>query len=179
MAKFVVIFCVFSAATVFMMAAAGKGKTANPAPTKSQGGAPSNATQPFLVMTGSSIEEAVKKLQSGNGTQSLISADTLSCRVSIQHEKDVVTNQAEVHDAADDIFIILEGTATYVLGGKLDTPKAIQSGEWRASNIVGGKEYKLAKGDMLIVPRGTPHRRTTAGLDVTFMIIKAFAPTAK
>ena len=179
MAKFIVAFCFLSAVSVFMIVATGQGKTPNPGAIKLQGGAPSSATQPYLLLTGQSLAETIKKLQSGNGSQNLMSADPLSCRVYIQHEKDVTTNPAEVHDGADDIFIILEGTATYILGGKLDTPKETQPGEWRAPNITNGKEYKLAKGDMLIVPRGTPHRRTTAGLETTFMVIKAFAPIAK
>jgi mannose-6-phosphate isomerase-like protein (cupin superfamily) len=88
----------------------------------------------------------------------------------------VATNQGEVHDAADDIFLILEGTAIFILGGKLDAPKETQPGEWRAPGISGGKEVKVNKGDVLIVPRGTPHRRITSGLDVTLMLIKSSAP---
>ncbi len=144
-----------------------------------QGKAPSTAAQPYVVMSGQSIGEAVKDLQSDNKTRNLMTGDTIGCRVFIQHEKDVSTAQAEVHDAADDIFIIMEGTATYTLGGVLDSPKETQPGEWRAVSITGGKEFKLGKGDMIVVPRGTPHRRTTAGQDVTIMVIKAKAAAAR
>jgi mannose-6-phosphate isomerase-like protein (cupin superfamily) len=78
----------------------------------------------------------------------------------VQHEKDVSTNQAEVHDGADDIFIVMEGTATLTLGGKLDSPSQAQPGEWRASSITGGTEFRLSKGDVAIVPR--PLRVATA-----------------
>jgi mannose-6-phosphate isomerase-like protein (cupin superfamily) len=179
MAKIILVFYVLTAASAFMIAAAGQGVPPNAAAKKMQSGAPSSATQPYLLLTGTSLRETIQKLQSGNGSQNLMSADPLSCRVYIQHEKDVTANPAEVHDGADDIFLILEGTATYILGGTLDAPQETQPGEWRAPSIANGKEYKLVKGDMLIVPRGTPHRRTTAGLDATFMVIKAFAPIAK
>jgi len=137
---------------------------------------PSMAAQPYVVATAKSIDGIVKDLASANKLHDLINAGNVGCRVYIQHESDVSTNQAEVHDAAEDVFLILEGTAIFVLGGKLDSPQETQPGEWRAPGIAGGKEFRVNKGDILIVPRGTPHRRITAGLDVTLMLIKASAP---
>ena len=141
--------------------------------------APAAAAQPYLVMPGQSLEAALKELQSGNKTRNLMIGNNIGCRVFIQHEKDASASQAEVHDAADDIFIIIDGTATYTLGGELDSPSQVQPGEWRAPGINGGKEYKMGKGDLIIVPRGTPHRRITAGQEVTLMVIKASGPSAK
>lgn len=135
---------------------------------------PSAPVQPYVVATGSSIAGTVKDLHDANKLQDLMNAPGIGCRVYIQHEADAATNQAEVHDGADDIFMILDGTAVFVLGGKLDAPKETQPGEWRAPGIVDGKEFKVSKGDILIVPRGTPHRRITKGLDVTLMLIKSF-----
>jgi mannose-6-phosphate isomerase-like protein (cupin superfamily) len=176
MTKLSIGFCILSGAAIFAAAAAGQGK----APvTKGSGGTPSAAAQAYLVMTGRSVDETVQALQSANKTNDLISGDTLGCRVFLQHEKDVSTNQAEVHDGADDIFILMEGTAIFILGGKLDSPHEVQPGEWRAADIIGGKEFKLNKGDMIVVPRGTPHRRVTAGMDVTLLVVKAKAPAAR
>jgi hypothetical protein len=39
-----------------------------------------------------------------------------------------------------------------------------------------GKDFEYAGYDILIVPRGTPHRKITAGLDATLMMIKSSAP---
>jgi mannose-6-phosphate isomerase-like protein (cupin superfamily) len=169
-------FCILAAVSICAAPSAGQGKTPL---TKASGGAPSTAAQAYLVMTERSIDDTLKALQSANKTNDLMTGDTLGCRVFIQHEKDVSTNQAEVHDGADDIFILMEGSATFILGGKLDSPHEVQPGEWRAADIVGGKEFKLNKGDMIVVPRGTPHRRVTAGMDVTLLVIKAKAPAAK
>jgi len=137
---------------------------------------PSSPAQPYVVATAQAIDGTVKELHAANKLQDLINAGNIGCRVYIQHEMDAATNLGEVHDAADDIFIILEGTANFILGGKLDAPKETQPGEWRAPGISGGKEYKVNKGDVLIVPRGTPHRRITSGLDVTLMLIKSSTP---
>jgi mannose-6-phosphate isomerase-like protein (cupin superfamily) len=137
---------------------------------------PSPPAQPYVVATAQAIDGTAKELHSANKLQDLINAGNIGCRIYIQHEADAATNQGEVHDAADDIFIILEGTAIFILGGKLDMPKETQPGEWRAPGISGGREFKVNKGDVLIVPRGTPHRRITSGLDVTLMLIKSLTP---
>jgi len=160
---------------IFIMAF-GQERNSNMQDKTSAARAPSMPAQPYVVATAPSIDSTIKDLHSANKLQNLIGADNIGCRVFIQHELDVTTNQAEVHDAADDVFIIMEGTATFVLGGKLDAPKETQPGEWRAPGITGGKEFKVNKGDIIIVPRGTPHRRITAGLDVTLMVIKSSAP---
>jgi mannose-6-phosphate isomerase-like protein (cupin superfamily) len=137
---------------------------------------PSAASQPYVVTTAAALDAVVKDLHGANKRQNLMVADNVGCQVFVQHEKDVTTNQAEVHDAADDIFVILDGTADFVLGGELDSPRETGPGEWRSSGISGGKEIKANKGDMIMVPRGTPHRRITAGQDATVLIIKASAP---
>jgi mannose-6-phosphate isomerase-like protein (cupin superfamily) len=140
---------------------------------------PSTPAQPFLVMTGKSMEETVKELQSENKVKNLVNGLGVGCRVFIQHEKDVSASQAEVHDGADDVFVILEGTATLTLGGRLEAPKEVQPGEWRSAAITGGRDYKVSKGDVIVVPRGTSHRRTSGGQEITLMVVKSFAPAAK
>ena len=165
--------------TVVLLATIGQARNpdvggANPAVQ-----APSAPAQPYVVMTGQAVSDTVRDLQSGNKTQNLLNAGGVGCRVFIQHEKDVSTSQAEVHDGADDVFIVMEGTTTLTLGGKLDSPNQVQPGEWRAGGIAGGKEFKLSKGDVVIVPRGTPHQRISASQDVTLMVVKSFTPAGK
>lgn len=182
MIKMFKVLSILTAAIAFLNAfplAFGQTGTVNPGEVKALSSKPAVASQAYVVMTGQSIADAIKSLQSENKTQNLISGEAIGCRVFIQHEKDVSTGQAEVHDGADDVFLILEGSATLTLGGKLDSPKQTQSGEWRASSITGGRDVLLRKGDLVIVPRGTPHRRTTPGQEVTLMVIKAFAPAVK
>ena len=73
--------------------------------------------------------------------------------------------QSEVHVTDTDIFIVIEGTATLVIGGKLIDAKQVSPGEIRGSGIEGGTDYKLEKGVVLTVPRNTPHwvRQTQPG----------------
>src|SRR4030095_1595130 len=57
----------------------------------------------------------------------------------------------------------------------LETPKEIEPGEWRGPQITGGQKVVINKGDLVIVPRGTPHHRSTTGQNFTMILIKIFA----
>ena len=52
-------------------------------------------------------------------------------------------------------------------------------GEWRSPRIIEGKTFEIKKGDLVIVPRGTPHQRSTAGKDFTMILIKIYAEPLK
>jgi uncharacterized protein GlcG (DUF336 family) len=64
---------------------------------------------------------------------------------------------AEVHELDADIIYVLEGTATLVTGGKSVDSKMTAPNEFRGTMIEGGETRNLKKGDVLIVPKGTPH----------------------
>ncbi|MBX7174309.1 MAG: heme-binding protein [Pyrinomonadaceae bacterium] len=63
----------------------------------------------------------------------------------------------EVHELDTDIIYVLEGTATIVTGGKSLGEKQIAPNEFRGTSVDGGETRQLKKGDVLIVPKGTPH----------------------
>ncbi len=64
---------------------------------------------------------------------------------------------AEVHDLDTDIIYVLDGTATIVTGGRSVEPKAVEPNEHRGTSIESGETRQLKKGDVLIIPKGTPH----------------------
>lgn len=64
---------------------------------------------------------------------------------------------AEIHERDTDIVYVLEGTATMVTGGTVPGAKTIAQDEIRGPAIEGGERRVLQKGDVLIVPNGTPH----------------------
>jgi mannose-6-phosphate isomerase-like protein (cupin superfamily) len=140
---------------------------------------PSEATRPVVVMSGQSLDDLKQKLQPGNKTEELIDSAGMQLRVAVQHEKNKTGAAAELHDASDDVYYVLEGGATLVLGGKLETPKEVEPGEWRSPSITGGKTFEITKGDLVVVPRGTPHQRSTANKDFTMILIKIYAEPLK
>ncbi len=64
---------------------------------------------------------------------------------------------AEVHELDTDIIYVLDGTAIFVTGGKSVDPKMTAPNEFRSTMIDGGETRNLKKGDVVIVPKGTPH----------------------
>jgi glc operon protein GlcG len=69
----------------------------------------------------------------------------------------VNAGEAEVHLLDTDVFYVLEGEATLVLGGAVTEPRHTSPTEVRGKGIEGGEVHPLKKGDVLVVPAGTPH----------------------
>jgi len=140
---------------------------------------PSEATRPVVVMSSQSLDDLKQKLKPGNKTEELIDSAGMELRVAVQHENNKTGAAAELHDASDDVYYVLEGGATLVLGGKLETPKEVEPGEWRSPRIIDGKTFEISKGDLVVVPRGTPHQRSTANKDFTMILIKIYEDPLK
>jgi mannose-6-phosphate isomerase-like protein (cupin superfamily) len=135
---------------------------------------PSSPIRPFVVMTAQSVADVERKLHPENKTEELIGGEGMELRVAVQHENDRAAPAAEIHDASDDVYYVLEGTATLTLGGRLEAPKEVEPGEWRGPRIEGGQNFDVKKGDLIVVPRGTPHMRSTVGKDFAMILIKVF-----
>lgn len=65
--------------------------------------------------------------------------------------------QAEVHAHDTDIIYVLEGTATFVTGGRIVEGRETAPGEMRGAAIEGGEVRQLKRGDVITVAAGTPH----------------------
>jgi mannose-6-phosphate isomerase-like protein (cupin superfamily) len=135
--------------------------------------APSSPSRPFVMLQAQSLSDLKQKLRADNKVEDLIGGEGMQLRVAVQHDKSRPTALAEVHDASDDVYYVLEGTATLTLGGKLDSPREAEPGEWRSPRIIGGQTFEIKKGDLIVVPHGTPHQRT--GKDFSMILIKIFA----
>lgn len=68
-----------------------------------------------------------------------------------------VQRGAEMHDKTNHVFIIVDGEATFVTGGKLTNAKVVSPGQTRADGIEGGDVHHLSKGDVITIPANTPH----------------------
>jgi quercetin dioxygenase-like cupin family protein len=61
--------------------------------------------------------------------------------------------EVEVHDRDTDILYVLEGSASLVTGGSAIEPRTTAPGETRAKTIAGGEERRVAKGDVVVIPK--------------------------
>jgi mannose-6-phosphate isomerase-like protein (cupin superfamily) len=83
------------------------------------------------------------------------------------------TGSAEVHEKEADVFIIVDGTATIVTGGKLVNAHTEKPGELRAASIDGGNRHPLEKGSIIHIPAGVPHQLLIKDGDpVTYFVVK-------
>ncbi len=73
----------------------------------------------------------------------------------------IVTDTAPslVHGNSIDVWIVIEGSATAVTGGKLLNPKKNPNAgdDTSGTDIEGGLEHELKAGDVEYVPAGIPH----------------------
>jgi mannose-6-phosphate isomerase-like protein (cupin superfamily) len=139
------------------------------------GRGPRTPIRPFVVLRSQPLGELERRLHPDNKTEEVIGGEGMELRVAVQHEKDRAAAAAEIHDASDDVYYVLEGSATLTLGGTLESPREVEPGEWRGPRINGGQEFEVTKGDLIVVPRGTPHMRSTTGKDFSMILIKVFA----
>jgi mannose-6-phosphate isomerase-like protein (cupin superfamily) len=130
------------------------------------------APVPFQVFTAQQLADDAKALATKGGNNNLIGTATAGfpCAIVMTTEIAKTAPEFEQHEGRDHIFIILDGSTVYEVGGTLKNARTTRPGEQLAPAADGATKVTLNKGDMLTIPRGTPHRRTTAG-SVTFYLI--------
>lgn len=79
---------------------------------------------------------------------------------------------AEVHVKDADLIYVIEGSATFVTGGQMVEGKTIATDEIRGTSIRDGETRQLAKGDVIIVPKGTPHQFAQTTNPFLYYVIK-------
>jgi len=79
---------------------------------------------------------------------------------------------AEVHERDTDIIYVLEGTATFVTGGRVVDGKMTALEEIRGVSIDGGQTLRLSRGDFVVVPAGTPHWFKEVGGTLLYYVVK-------
>ncbi len=83
------------------------------------------------------------------------------------------SGKAELHEKFADFYVVVDGKATLVSGGKMVNGKTTALGEVRGDSIEGGKETKLKKGDIVHIPANIPHQLTLSKGDTfQYFIVK-------
>ena len=114
-------------------------------------------------MTAQAIDEAL----TAAGKVSRIGASTTVARTPTYHAlvrrrsaSDTPQN-AIVHPLSSEVYQIVDGAGTLVLGGVLDPPPGTQTlqlpNNVTSTGISGGQTRRVAKGDVVVIPAGTPH----------------------
>ena len=80
---------------------------------------------------------------------------------------------AEVHEKDADIIYVQDGSATFVTGGTVVDGKETAADELRGKEIRGGETRTISKGDVIIVPAGTPHWFKEVPSPITYYVVKS------
>jgi mannose-6-phosphate isomerase-like protein (cupin superfamily) len=136
------------------------------------GGDQTAAPEPFQLFAADKLADAMKTLQAKPGNDSLFGPKTLPLTIVMTSEEKKSGKEFEYHEGRDHIFQILDGTTIYEVGGTPMNARNTKPGEWLAPTSEGATTLTLRKGDMLVIPRGTPHKRTTE-TSVTLILISA------
>jgi quercetin dioxygenase-like cupin family protein len=146
-------------------------------------GGPSAPAAPWVARTAKELTDLDHAYQGANKTADFVAGAPVPYTAGLMHEEDKALGAAEVHDAKDHIIYIVEGKTTFHIGGTLEGAHEESAGEWRGPRVSGHKVVEAKKGDLVIIPRGTPHFRTTKGSKVSMLMVQVFSanqgPAAK
>ena len=137
------------------------------AATASEAG-PAPAPEMFQVFTAETLAGDAQALQAKPGNNNL--ADFKTSAIVMTTEAAHSAKEFEWHESRDHIVFITNGSTVYEVGGTPKNARNTKPGEYLAMVSEGATKMTLKTGDMLTIPRGTPHKRSTDG-SVTFYLI--------
>ena len=82
-----------------------------------------------------------------------------------------------VHDDVAEVYYVVEGKGRMKLGGRISDWKRrpVSAGNGRGSagmTAVGARDVTIAKGDVLIIPAGTPHKWEDAEEFTSYVVVR-------
>jgi mannose-6-phosphate isomerase-like protein (cupin superfamily) len=98
-------------------------------------------------------------------------ANTDQYRVNIVHRPKA--NGAIAHPGNTELHYIIDGSGTVVTGGKIVRQAGAPAG---SATIEGGETHKVTKGDIIIVPAGSPHMYSEVNGEITYLEVRFVAP---
>ena len=109
------------------------------------------------------------------GDQALLAQSMIQLapyNVSLEYRAAVAN--AAVHETEAELFYVIDGSATLVTGGKLTNENRTNAANLSGSGIEGGVSRRVAKGDFVMVPEGTPH--WFSAIDGTVVLMSLHLP---
>jgi len=82
---------------------------------------------------------------------------------------------AIAHPDGTEVHHIIEGTATFVTGGTIVRPGS-GNGRGGTATIEGGVSRRVGKGDVILVPAGTPHWYKDLEGSITYLEVRFDVP---
>lgn len=131
----------------------------------------------FNILTSQKIKEVCSAQKGAGKHVCLISGDWEKPYAVAVVVNDHIKAAAELHKNNADVWQVVSGKATFILGGQLSnshgkTSEEDTSGNIIADEIVGGKSFLISTGDVIDVPAGVAHQIDATGSRVELIIVK-------
>ena len=138
--------------------------------------APAAAAASRTMVSASEVTALVTKAKAERkDNQALLAQSMIQLapyNVSLEYRAAVAN--AAVHETEAELFYVIDGSATLVTGGKLTNENRTNAANLSGSGIEGGVSRRVAKGDFIMVPEGTPH--WFSAIDGTVVLMSLHLP---
>jgi mannose-6-phosphate isomerase-like protein (cupin superfamily) len=102
--------------------------------------------------------------------------------IGLVHRPTGFKGYAASHDKVTEVYQVLEGSGTLVTGGAMVNPQRrdnvaenvtqINGPGVSGASIQGGASRRISKGDMVIIPAGTPHWFSEVQESITYTVVR-------
>ncbi len=148
--------------------AAGQAAPAARAPANPPPPAPPPGS-PAIFRSNADLQEALERSKSAGGELASASITlTDQYRGSIVHRNQ--PNGAITHAGNTEMHYIVEGAGTVVTGG------TVVRADGALARIEGGESHRVVKGDIIIIPAGSPHMYSRIEEPITYLEFRFVAP---
>ena len=138
--------------------------------------APASPAASRTMVSASDVTALIAKAKAERkGDQALLAQSMIQLapyNVSLEYRAAVAN--AAVHETEAELFYVIDGSATLVTGGKLTNENRTNAANLSGSGIEGGVSRRVAKGDFIMVPEGTPH--WFSAIDGTVVLMSLHLP---
>jgi mannose-6-phosphate isomerase-like protein (cupin superfamily) len=118
------------------------------------------ASEQIMYVTAAQVNDSVNKAAAAAKTGTRLGPLLQEGPFKLNMEsRDAPATSVSVHENEAELFIVVEGSGTMTVGGTLINPTR-NGTNLQAPTATGGKPYKLAKGDMVLVPENAAHAVT-------------------
>ena len=94
----------------------------------------------------------------------------------VQTNRRVKNGNIEIHVKETDIFYVMAGSATILVGGTPVEPRETRPNQMTAKDMQNPQSYDLKKGDVLVIPAGIPHWFKQVNGSIDYLVVKHVKP---
>ena len=144
--------------------------------------APSSTTTPGVYISADEIAATLKQSIANNVVDQPIKAMDITTPSAHRASLALLRRTKEetsalIHNRVTEIYQIVEGAGTLVIGGTLDDAKTtdltrLNAGPSQTGTHRGGESRRVGPKDVIIIPAGTPHRFSALDGPITYLVYR-------